>query len=235
MGGFHEKPVSKTDTWLTPPWLLEALGEFDLDPCCPVDMPWATAAHCYTPLDNGLIQRWFGRVWLNPPYGRVVGAWLARMAEHGRGTALIFARTDTTSFIDHVWNAGSAALFIRGRLNFCDLTGKPAGNAGAASVLVAYGKDDADQLYASDIDGQFVALYSGSSVSGSYDITWLQLIKSEFRRNGSTMTLRALYAAIRRHPKAKRNKHWQAKARQQVQRQGHFKRTGRAQYSLEVS
>ena len=29
--------------WLTPPYVLDALGEFDLDPCSPVVRPWDTA------------------------------------------------------------------------------------------------------------------------------------------------------------------------------------------------
>lgn len=233
MAGFSENPVAQTDTWLTPRWLLDTLGRFDLDPCCPVGMPWSTADRHFTPLDNGLILRWDGRVWLNPPYGRALSAWLARMVAHGRGTALMFARTETAAFFEYVWGAGSAALFVRGRLKFCDVAGTPANNAGAPSVLVAYGQDDAEILHDADIEGQFVEISSGSSVASDFDISWLQLIKSVFRRNGSSMSLQAVYAAISRHPKTRTNKHWRAKARQQVQRQGHFKRSGPAQYTLE--
>lgn len=32
------------DEWLTPPEILRALGEFDLDPCAPVVRLWETAA-----------------------------------------------------------------------------------------------------------------------------------------------------------------------------------------------
>jgi hypothetical protein len=50
---------------LTPPELIKALGQFDLDPCSPVNRPWQTALNHYTILEDGLLQRWFGRVWLN--------------------------------------------------------------------------------------------------------------------------------------------------------------------------
>ena len=33
----------KKDEWLTPPGILNRLGEFDLDPCTPIDRPWDTA------------------------------------------------------------------------------------------------------------------------------------------------------------------------------------------------
>jgi hypothetical protein len=83
------------------------------------------------------------------------------MAEHGHGTALIFARTETAAFFDGVWNAptAKAALFLQGRLWFRLPDGSPSrNNAGAPSVLVAYGEDDAQQLASSGIAGRLVRL-----------------------------------------------------------------------------
>jgi hypothetical protein len=58
---------SGKDEWLTPPPLIQALGEFDLDPCAPIKRPWDMAKNHYTIEDDGLEKDWFGRVWLNPP------------------------------------------------------------------------------------------------------------------------------------------------------------------------
>jgi hypothetical protein len=77
-----EVPNVGTTTWLTPPRILEALGEFDLDPCAPLERPWDTAKKHYTTEDDGLIQPWFGRVWCNPPYGKEMNAFLERMVTH---------------------------------------------------------------------------------------------------------------------------------------------------------
>ena len=63
MGGHHSAAMLK-DEWLTPPEILHALGEFDLDPCAPVVRPWEMATAHYTINDNGLLQPWRGRVWL---------------------------------------------------------------------------------------------------------------------------------------------------------------------------
>ena len=159
MGG-HESHRMLKDEWLTPPHILEALGRFDLDPCSPGDRrPWDTAARHYDLHDNGLTQPWEGRVWLNPPYGRETGKWLARLAEHGDGIALIFARTETAMFFEEVWEKADALLFLRGRLAFHHIDGSRANtNAGAPSVLVAYGERNAAALRHSGLGGQFIEL-----------------------------------------------------------------------------
>jgi hypothetical protein len=160
MGG-HQGPINGKDEWLTPPFILRALGPFDLDPCAPVLRPWSMATEHYTALDDGLSKPWFGRVWLNPPYGRpqIVAPWLRRMVSHNRGSALIFARTETEMFFEAVWNAGTAVLFIRNRLVFHHVDGRPAEhNGGAPSALVAYGADDADRLESCGIEGHLVRL-----------------------------------------------------------------------------
>lgn len=157
--GSHQSAAALKDEWLTPPHILAALGEFDLDPCSPINRPWPTAAEHYTIADNGLAKPWHGRVWCNPPYGLEAAQWLARCADHGRATALVFARTETRMFFDHVWPKASAVLFIEGRLHFHHVDGTRAkANSGAPSMLIAYGERDADQLRDSGIPGKFVRL-----------------------------------------------------------------------------
>lgn len=157
--GSHESSRMGTDEWLTPPEIIGTLGPFDLDPCAATNRPWDTALIHYTKADNGLNQDWFGRVWLNPPYGRETGIWLARLAGHGNGIALIFARTETAMFFDHVWSKAKAILFIKGRLIFYNNEGiKASMNAGAPSCLVAYDDYSAGTLLTSGIEGRFVWL-----------------------------------------------------------------------------
>lgn len=157
-----------TETWLTPPALLAALGPFDLDPCaCPDPRPWPTAAAHYSlPQVDGLQAPWRGRVWLNPPYGRQVGRWLARLAAHdGGGLALVFARTDTRDFQQHVLARADAVLFLAGRVTFHHQDGKPARfNGGAPSCLVAYRRADSVALRKSGLAGTLM-LRSGGWIS----------------------------------------------------------------------
>ena len=65
---FEGNSATGKNQWLTPPELLAKLGQFDLDPCAPINRPWPTATQHYTIEDDGLKQPWFGRCWVNPPY-----------------------------------------------------------------------------------------------------------------------------------------------------------------------
>lgn len=157
--GGHQSAAALKDEWLTPPHVIEALGAFDIDPCSPIDRPWPTAGKHYTIMDNGLAQPWHGRVWCNPPYGLEAAKWLARCADHGNAIALIFARTETRMFFDHVWPKAQGMLFLKGRLYFHHVCGtRAAANSGAPSVLVAYGEQNAEILKTCKLPGRYVAL-----------------------------------------------------------------------------
>jgi hypothetical protein len=158
MAGPH-LPSMQKDEWLTPPELLSALGPFDLDPCAPTVRPWPMATTHYTVASDGLKLPWFGRVWCNPPYGRETGRWLAKLAEHGNGIALIFARTETDVFFSQVWARADGVLFLRGRLHFHHVDGTRAEhNSGAPSCLVAYGAGNVRTLRLCGLDGKLIIL-----------------------------------------------------------------------------
>jgi len=136
----HQSARMKNDEWLTPPEILKALGNFDLDPCSPLNRPWPTAGTHFTIADDGLKHEWFGRVWMNPPFGAAAAAWMRKLAWHGNGIALIPARTETRMFFESVWGVAQAILFLRGRPHFHYVTGERAAfNSGAPICLVAYG------------------------------------------------------------------------------------------------
>lgn len=158
--GSHQSAAMLKDEWLTPPEIIKALGSFALDPCSPGDRrPWDTASIHYDIHVNGLAKPWEGRVWLNPPYGRETAKWLDRLADHGDGVALIFARTETDMFFRHVWERADAILFLRGRLHFHHVDGRRAeANAGAPSCLVAYGARNVHALKDSGLAGHLVVL-----------------------------------------------------------------------------
>lgn len=151
-----ERIKTGKDEWLTPPQIISALGKFDLDPCSPIKRPWDTAKKHYTELNNGLMLPWNGRVWCNPPYGKYATLWLEKCAAHGNCIALTFARTETQMFFNSVWDKADAVLFLKGRLKFYHVTGRQGGSAGAPSVLIAYGKENAEALMNCGIEGKFL-------------------------------------------------------------------------------
>jgi phage N-6-adenine-methyltransferase len=145
------------DEWLTPPELIKSLGSFDLDPCAPINRPWKTSSAHYNKNDDGLSKDWFGRVWLNPPYGRKqIETWLKKGADHGNTIALIFARTDTAWFFNQIWERADAVLFMKGRIRFYHVDGTRGGSPGCGSVLVAYGKNNISCLRS--VEGKLIML-----------------------------------------------------------------------------
>lgn len=154
-----ERTKTGTEVWLTPPYIIDALGAFDLDPCAAIGQPWPSAKKHYTIEDDGLSQDWAGRVYMNPPYGTQTSKWLKKLSEHGNGIALIFARTETRMFFDYIWDKADAILFLKGRLSFYNADGtKGNSNAGAPSCLVAYGKENVVALGCSGLTGNYIRL-----------------------------------------------------------------------------
>lgn len=155
---YAARPVAASHVWLTPPEIIEALGSFDLDPCAaPEPRPWPTAVRHITPPEDGLRAEWDGRVWCNPPFGSHTAAWLARMAGHGNGIALTFARTDTRMFRQHVWPHTSGVLFLHGRPHFYLPDGTRAtGNSGGPICLIAYGAANGERLRTCGLPGAFL-------------------------------------------------------------------------------
>lgn len=116
--------------WETPAELIAALESvferFDLDPCAAsADAKGARvkARVRLTVHDDGSNVPWKGRVFVNPPYGRQLGTWVAKCAGEAAGGAVVVglvpARTDTRWWHMHV--VGAADVFmLRGRLKFGD-------------------------------------------------------------------------------------------------------------------
>lgn len=97
---------SETPEHYTPREIIDAaiacMGGIDLDPCSnSKSNPNVPAATHYTREDDGLSQQWRGCVYMNPPYGREIDDWVAKLVseyEAGNVTeaiALVPSRTDT--------------------------------------------------------------------------------------------------------------------------------------------
>jgi hypothetical protein len=154
----------KSVEWYTPAWIFDELGiSFDLDPSSPHDMATVVpAAVKYTVFDDGLKKPWFGRVWMNPPYGAETTLWMRRFIEHGNGLALVFSRTDTT-WCQEAMQKASAMLFVSGRIEF--VPGKEnehkKSRCGAGTVMFAFGLECATALKKIAARGVFIERTEG--------------------------------------------------------------------------
>jgi len=156
--GSHQRSVGESQVYITPYHFIRILGPFDLDPCAADPRPWDCGALNHTEADDGLSKSWHGMVWLNPPFDRYqVGKWIAKLAGHGNGLALLHARTEAAWF-EPIWDRASALFFLADRIKFCrpDGSEQPA-NSGAPVVLAAFGSEMMWRLRVqSELSGFFV-------------------------------------------------------------------------------
>jgi hypothetical protein len=150
--GSHQSAIGKSQTHITPKWLLDKLGEFDFDPCAAAVQPWPCARD--SAVMDGLERHWHGRVFLNPPFDRrVVGAFIFKLARHNNGIALLHVRPEAEWF-QPVWRQAKGVLMLRTRIKFCLETGEEQPfNSGAPVCLAAFGQRNLETLRDCGIQG----------------------------------------------------------------------------------
>lgn len=115
------------DEWFTPAEVVEALrehyqlGRFNLDPCA--DDSSSCGEAYYSIEDDGLTKDWYGDVWVNPPYSRIM-PWIEKgiselQRDNGpdRVVYLVPAATETKWF-QRVFPNLSAITFLTPRVQF---------------------------------------------------------------------------------------------------------------------
>jgi phage N-6-adenine-methyltransferase len=127
---------SATNEWATPQELFDRLDaefNFTLDPCATPEN--AKCQKFYTKEQDGLSRCWCNEiVFMNPPYRREIGKWMAKAYESAQRGAtvvcLIPSRTDTAYWHDYVWDSDrncfrhlvAQVRFIQRRLRFSEGT-----------------------------------------------------------------------------------------------------------------
>lgn len=134
-----------TDCWYTPVLIInlvaQVVGQIDLDPCAD-DAKHVPAHRHFTSLEDGLNQKWEGRVFMNPPYS-CPGVWMKKLrdeVELGRvreAVALVPAATDT-NWLNPVLHT-QCVCFWKGRIKFLDINYQPRLSARQSHVLVYWG------------------------------------------------------------------------------------------------
>jgi hypothetical protein len=125
--------MSQRGDWKTPKALYQALNAefgFDCDPCPP------------NHTTDGLVMEWGGVSFVNPPYGHVIGKWVAKAYEEatkGKTVVLLIpSRTDTRWWHDYCMKADEIR-FVKGRLHFDDA---PTGAPFPSAIVIFRGHDE---------------------------------------------------------------------------------------------
>jgi site-specific DNA-methyltransferase (adenine-specific) len=134
--------TSARQDWETPQNLFDELNaefNFTLDVCA--EMSTAKCPHYFTQSEDGLAQSWAGeRCFMNPPYGRQIGAWIEKAYRESLLGALVVcllpSRTDTKWFHDYIYGKAEVR-FLRGRLIF-GRNGDFTGRATFPSMIAIY-------------------------------------------------------------------------------------------------
>lgn len=163
--------TSLDNTWRTPEWILERarmlLGDtIPLDVATGMENP-TRAARFYASepaLDgpwslfevkgdgehagvDGLSAPWDAPWWCNPPFGRELPTWLAKIREEAwgrgqRGLALLPCSRWEQEYFTRTWNAASAVCFLRGRVKFIStLDGEAVGGNPSANMILGFNVD----------------------------------------------------------------------------------------------
>jgi len=137
---------SISSEWETPNELFKELDDefhFTLDVCANQEN-WKCWHH-FTMEEDGLAMAWMNQMaWMNPPYGREIGKWVAKAYEEVQRwpltevVGLLPARTDTKWFHDYIYGKAETR-FIKGRIKF--VGGKSA--APFPSMIVIWRKSNA--------------------------------------------------------------------------------------------
>jgi phage N-6-adenine-methyltransferase len=121
------------------------LGSVDLDPAsCTEANAVVKAEKFFSAEDDGLAQNWHGRIWLNPPYGSLVGDFVAKFTEEyeaGRvkaGIILVNAHCTDTAWFKPLWNG--VLCFTDHRINFYGDDDRSGSTHG--SVFIYFGPEE---------------------------------------------------------------------------------------------
>lgn len=137
----HVANNSGNNEWYTPSRYIElarsAMGSIDTDPASSeIANKTVQAAQFFSAEQNGLGQKWFGNVWMNPPYAQPLMSDFAEAVsskfESGeiQAACVLVNNATETQWFQRLLSVATAMCLPRSRIKFLD----PAGNASGAPL-----------------------------------------------------------------------------------------------------
>ena len=153
-----KQAITKTgdDEWNTPKEFIDVVrkffgGEIDLDPCSNKQAQKVIQAGVYwTKEDDCLTKKWFGNVFINPPYSTnlltpIIDHLIANLPNTNRVLCLIHNITETSVF-HKLMNYCNSFVLLHGRLSFCKGDNERTSNV-RGSVLFYFCNDYKEQMF----------------------------------------------------------------------------------------
>ncbi len=146
----HVTHNSGDNEWYTPAEYIEiarkAMGSIDLDPASSaIANMTVNATTFYTAQDNGLSKRWYGNVWMNPPYAKgLIDRFCSKAVHHCiegdiNQMVILVNNATETGWFQELASVASVVCFPQGRVRFL----KPGGRKGSplqGQVLIYIGR-----------------------------------------------------------------------------------------------
>ena len=146
----HVSHNSGENEWYTPPDIIErarrAMGAIDCDPASSqLANKNVKADIYYSSKDDGLNQKWKGRVWLNPPYSDPLCAQFCeavtyRFLDKQIEQACVLVNNATeTAWFQGMLRAATSLCLLEGRVKYLDKTGEPANSPLQGQAVIYFG------------------------------------------------------------------------------------------------
>ena len=112
------------DELYTPKKIFYALQViFDLDVCAPKGGPLhVPAVEYFDEESDGLTAKWFGRVWMNPPFSKP-SPWVKKWLAHGDGIALL-PLSGNSRWWRELWHSNAGVLMVEPNTGFINTEGE---------------------------------------------------------------------------------------------------------------
>jgi hypothetical protein len=144
--------MKENDNLRTPKYIINALGEIDLDPCAGESTNIGKVNWWIGRSEDGLQKEWFGFVYCNPPFSEK-NLWIKKMIDHNNGILILPERGSAPWFGELAKVTGK--YFVMGKkINFDG--GNSSSNIG--SVLFPFGKEAVKRIKNSNFSGHFVTV-----------------------------------------------------------------------------
>ncbi|MGL6099726.1 MAG: DNA N-6-adenine-methyltransferase [Fusobacteriaceae bacterium] len=142
---------NNNDEWYTPPEFVNSarwvMGGIDLDPASNAIANENVGALEFYSLENSaFLHTWRGRVWMNPPYSRVIKDFVNKLVDEYDAGNVTEAVVVTNNGTDTQWfhrlaGASSAICMVKGRIGFQDADGVRINNNNKGQIFTYLGDD----------------------------------------------------------------------------------------------